>query len=423
MRDATPSVASPLWANLVLTFLASIGTGILWSGVSFIAKHEFDYSAELNYVLYLVTALTYVAAAFASGPMTRFLGRWISPRAFLAWLLLVQAMVCVLPLVVLHHVTLWFVACVTSVIAALLWPIVESYLTAGRHGRDMRSAMGWWNMTWTISVAVAMLMLAPFIGGERAILGIVALGPVSLIALLALPWFTRAPGHHDETMHTSSITMEYPLLLRSVRMLLPMSYLLIGAVSPLMPYRLHDLEVALSAETPVTATWMIVRVFAIALMWKLAFWHGRWGTLLLGGTTMTIGFAAIVFAPTLMVLLIGLSLLGAGQGVVYYAALYYAMSVGKAQVDAGGTHEGLIGLGYAMGPVSSLVGKQLPSLPGLAMGTAGGIVTAVTFAMTCAAVPALWPYVLARRQRRRLHGEALRAERGAPDEECRSAQN
>lgn len=400
--EQSAAIASPLSANLILTFLASIGTGVLWSGISFIAKHEFDYPQWLNYTLYIVTAATYVVAALASGPVTRFVGRWVSPRAFIGWLLIIQAVASVLPLFILDHLILWFVACVTSIVAALLWPIVESYLSAGRHGREMRSAMGWWNMTWTSSVAAAMLMMAPFITAQWSILGVVALAPLSIAAMCALPWFTRSPGHHDEAMWSASVTTEYPLLLRSVRVLLPMSYLLIGAVSPLMPYRLEDIEVPLWTETPATATWMFVRVVAIALMWRITFWHGRWGTLLLGGVTMTLGFAIIVLSPTLVFLLIGLGLLGAGQGIVYYAALYYAMSVGRAEVDAGGVHEGLIGLGYLLGPLASIVGTRLPVLPGLALGPAGGIVSAVTFAVACASIPAVWPYALARRQRKRL---------------------
>jgi hypothetical protein len=174
-----------------------------------------------------------------------------------------------------------------------------------------------------------------------------------------------------------------------------------------MPYRLDDLEVELWMETPVTATWMIVRVGAIALMWRVTFWHGRWGTLLLGGVTMTLGFAFIVLGPTLMMLLVGLALLGSGQGVVYYAALYYAMSVGRAEVDAGGVHEGLIGFGYMMGPLASVLGERLPALPGIAIGTAGGVVSAVTCVVAGASIPAVWPYLRARRQRRRLRDRRL----------------
>ena len=45
----------------------------------------------------------------------------------------------------------------------------------------------------------------------------------------------------------------------------------------------------------------------------------------------------------------------------YYAALYYAMSVGRAKVDAGGTHEALIGGGYMFGPLVGLMTLQASS--------------------------------------------------------------
>ena len=48
-----------------------------------------------------------------------------------------------------------------------------------------------------------------------------------------------------------------------------------------------------------------------------------------------------------------------GMGVTYYAALYYAMAVGRAEVNAGGTHEAFIGGGYAMGPLIGLATFQV----------------------------------------------------------------
>jgi hypothetical protein len=39
------------------------------------------------------------------------------------------------------------------------------------------------------------------------------------------------------------------------------------------------------------------------------------------------------------------------MGLTYYAALYYALAVGHAEVDAGGNFEALIGLGYCVGPL------------------------------------------------------------------------
>jgi len=391
---------SSLGAILLLTFLSSLGTGVLWSGLSFIAKHEFDYTAELNFLLYIATAVAYVIAALAAGRVTRVCQRWLSPRALLACILLIQAGVALLPLLWTSHMVLWVVGCATSVLAATLWPIVESYLAAGRHGRAMRSAMGWWNVTWTLAVAVALILMAPLISEQHALYAILALAPISLLTIPALIGFTSSPGMHDESMWRESITPEYPLLLRSSRILLPLSYLFIGAISPLMPYRLEDLGVQAISETPMTATWMLVRVVALAIMWQLHFWHGRWGTLLFGATAMVLGFGAIAAAPNVVVMMIGLTAFGVGQGVIYYAALYYAMSVGAAQVDAGGTHEALIGVGYSIGPATALLGMRLPGLLQLPITGGMGIIITVTSITALAIVPAIQPYQTARTLRK-----------------------
>lgn len=383
---------SSLTAILILTFLASLGTGVLWSGLSFIAKHEFDYTPEANFALFIATALVYIVSALAAGPVTRFLQHWLTARSVLAWVLILQALVALLPLVWTSHWVLWMVGGATSALAATLWPIVESYLSAGRHGRAMRSAMGWWNVTWTAAVAIALMLMAPLISEQHAVYAVVALAPTSLCALSTLLGFTPTPGAHDETLSRDSITAEYPLLLRSARVLLPLSYLLIGAISPLMPYRMEELGVEAMNETPLAATWMIARVGALALMWQLHFWHGRWGTLLTGGTLAIGGFAIIVAAPNVTMLLFGLIAFGVGSGVIYYAALYYAMSVGAAAVDAGGTHEALIGVGYAVGPAAAVAGLRLPGMLGLTTPEGSGIVASVTLLVALSALPVVRPY-------------------------------
>ena len=84
-------------------------------------------------------------------------------------------------------------------------------------------------------------------------------------------------------------------------------------------------------------------------------------------------------------------MLGAGLGIVYYAALYYAMAVGRAEVDAGGTHEALIGAGYTVGPSAGLLGTWL--------GGGAAIVGIVWGIVGLGAVAAARPYVKARRDR------------------------
>ncbi|MHC4219434.1 MAG: hypothetical protein ACYSU7_13390 [Planctomycetota bacterium] len=390
-HDATTDErATPLGAVLGLTFLCSLGTGVFWHGVPFIAKHTYEFSQTRNLLLAAAMGGIYTFGAFTAGRLARTVGRWLSPRSVLASCLAILAVVCVGPVTMEGEWALWLAALVGTWVTSVIWPIIESYLTAGRHGAQMRSAIGWFNMTWAPAVAIPLLAMAPILErhGEWAI---GAFGGVNLFGLVVLAWFGRRPGHHDLETADAHVGSEYRLLLRSARVLLPLSYVLNAAMNPILPYRFEELEVAVWWETPATATWILVRVLTFALLWRLAFWHGRWGTLLLGAAAMTVGFGLVVRGPNLQVMLVGFATFGAGLGVIYYAALYYAMSVGRAQVEAGGTHEGLIGAGYAVGPLTGLVGSAVAS--GL------GVVIAVWTLVGLAAVPAVRPYLLARRRR------------------------
>ncbi|MEC9158605.1 MAG: hypothetical protein VYB77_10820, partial [Planctomycetota bacterium] len=102
-----------------------------------------------------------------------------------------------------------------------------------------------------------------------------------------------------------------------------------------------------------------------------------------------VGFGLIAIGPNLASVLAGLALVGAGQGMIYYSAIYYALSVGHAEVDAAGTHESLIGLGYAAGPAVGLFGLMLGG------GAAVGWV--VLGAAGLATLPALRPWLTGRR--------------------------
>ena len=74
--------------------------------------------------------------------------------------------------------------------------------------------------------------------------------------------------------------------------------------------------------------------------------------MLLGAILLAGGFALVVGVPSLVAITIGLALFCIGHGIIYYAAIYYALRVGNAEVDAGGVHEALIGIGYVLGPLA-----------------------------------------------------------------------
>jgi len=382
--------------------LASFSTGVFWNGMPFIAKHDYGFVERDTFLLFFVVGLIYVAAALGAGELLRRVERRARPRTVLASIILLQSATCALAIIDAAWVV-WVVTMVTSALSALFWPIVEGYLAAGKAGARLRFAIGLWNVAWTGAVALSLILMAPFMSdaGGGARWAIVALGGANILGLAALAWFNAKPMDHGDESAGAEAGPEYPFLLHAARLMLPVSYILVAMISPLMPYRMEAIGVDVTWETTFTATWMIARVAAIIVMWRAAFWHGKWGTLLFAGAAMTTGFLLLVTAPGAPVMFAGLALFGAGQGIVYFAALYYVMSVGKAAVDAGGTHEGLIGVGYAAGPLLGLGSIVLVEAASATSETTLPLVriSMIAVVMLACAALALRPYLAARRSR------------------------
>lgn len=400
-----------LTAVCALSFLCSIGTGIVWTGIPFIAKHQYGFGEGTTLWLYLTLGATYVVGALSAGVGLRRLEDRLSPRGVLGMILVLAALASAALILTSASWMLWAAAISINMLCSWLWPIVESYLTAGRHGAAMRDALGVWNLTWTSAVLVSLLLMAPLVE-HHARMALVGTAGLYLLGLITLAWFGRAPGEHGDAGdddEEGANRREYPHLLHCSRLLLLSSYVLNSAMSPLLPFLIARLGVSGMAETPLAATWTAARVVIIALMWRAGFWHGRWGTLLLGGVGMAIGFAMILAASSIMTLIVGLTLLGSGMAIVYYATLYYAMTVGRAEVAASGKFEALIGLGYTAGPAAGLIGLRFADeFRNTTLGAHAGVVIMVWSIMLVASMLALRPYRAARRlrtQREAANGE------------------
>lgn len=402
---AVSAVPAPLWALAVVTWLNSLGSGILWSGIPFVTERQYGFTQGQNLALAIAESVTYVLVAITSGPLSRRLERafGLTPRGWLGCILVVQCAAALLALTGAAGVVAS--ACILSACGAALWPMMESYVSSGRHGAGMRRALGVFNVTWMSATGAAMLVMAPLVGTAYANLSLLALVPVSLVSLVIVRWFPARPApHSDEHAHTH-VAPSYPFLLRATRFIVPVSYVFVSLLGPVMPFLLRDLAMEDAWKTPMTSTWMFARMATVVVLAYATFWHGRWGALLLGGALVAGGFAAIIMATTPLAIFVGLACFGAGHGVIYYTGLYYAMAVGSAGVDAGGTFEALIGIGYVVGPLAGLAGNILHSA--IPVGDTGSgahtALLAVVGLVTAAGVaPALLPYLRCKQARGRV---------------------
>jgi hypothetical protein len=376
---------------LFVTFLGSVSGGAFWSGLFFVTARHYGFSATRNLVLGSAMGLAYAAFALGAGSLIKRLEGRLSPRSVVLLAFGGQAVAAALPLFFPHaEALLWIVGVLGVAASALAWPIVESFLSAGRHGAELREALGKFNVTWTSAVATA-LLVAPVVGAHNVLWTVAVTAVTNLVAMAGLLAFPSHPASHDADDARAHVGSEYPFLLRASLWLLPLSYVLSATLSPVLPHRLAALGVGARVETWAGATWMLARSVTLIAMWKTRFWHGRWATLLGGVVALVTGLALMLLSPKLTLALTGLALFGAGMGVLYFTAIYYSMSVGHAAVHAGGTFEALIGVGYFVGPALGIAGA-LTGLPALTVGLTWGCVGLVS-------VPAARSYRAALRAR------------------------
>lgn len=355
----TTARAAPLWVVLLITVLGSMGTGAATNGLYFVADQMHGFTRAQNLWLGVVIGATFIPSAFLSGRTVRFFGRrcGLNERAVLVLTLTLLTACCVFAGLVTAPWATWVFAATFAPLTGVLWPVVESFLSGGRRARNLRNATGRFNYAWAGAVFLSYWCMKPLLAWDPATVyfGLASVHALAALSALLLPPFParHGPGAHK---HDHDERARYTRLLACFRLLLMGSYVLNSAMTPILPARFEDLGVAEKSNRVLyVSAWMGARVVAFVVLERWHGWHGRRRTLVWAGVMMAGGFAGVLLAPTVWWAVVALVLLGIGIGTAYAAALYYAMEVGDARVDAGGAHEAMIGIGYAVGPLASLV--------------------------------------------------------------------
>jgi hypothetical protein len=349
-------------AALAVTWLGSLGTGAATNGVYFVADQRYGFSPLDNLLLGLALGAVYVGGAFSSGPATRLLTRrlGLSQRTSVMLILSLLALSCAVAGWADRGWIVWLFVIVFAPLTGMLWPLVESFLSSGRRGAELRRIAGHFNLAWASAVFAAYLFMKPLLEVNAAMVfwGLAIVHALCVPLVFAFPCSAKphAEAAHE---HDPEERAQYRRLLHCFRLLLVGSYILFSAATPLFPARFTALGVADADRVLYASTWMAARVATFILMQRWHGWHGRRQTVFWAAALMTVGFSALFVVPTAELMLPALALFGIGIGATYAAAFYYAMEVGDAEVDAGATHEGMIGLGYTFGPMAGLVAVGL----------------------------------------------------------------
>ena len=367
-----------------ITFLESFAAVLLQRAIFFYTKDRLDFSDLANLCLALVAGVTYVAGALLSHAISARAGERRTLWAVIAGQLLVSGIVAgfvhVVADVAATSVLLFVAIGVLGALMGVKWPLIESYTSAGLAPAASARAIGRFNFAWASSIPVSLAVAGPLIATSRWALFAVA-GTINAVSLVLIVPLGRRPVHlppdHPERPDTRQVR-HLARLATAARWIMLASYSGLWILGALMPGVFRELHFRARSATALFGLTDLARLLAFVVLGAWTAWHGRRAGLLRAMIFLPAGFCLMLSAPNLAVVLLGELLFGLGAGEAYYAALYYAMVVKNASVDAGGVHEGLIGLGFVIGPAAGLIGLALaPVLRGQQRGVLA--VAAVVF--------------------------------------------
>jgi len=380
---------------LVVTFIESLATVLVERGIYFYAYEHLAFSNAMNLSVALSLGVAYIVGALASGPASTRVGE----KRLLRWTLVGQCLCHAVPVVAPSVAAVFGVSIGIGLLNGLKWPLIESYVAAGRTRQAAARSIGLFNIAWSASVPLALWVTGPFLAlrlpghwfGPGAVLFIVA-GAVNLVSLALIGPLSQRPIHAsgaDPDRWSAFQHARLRSMLASSRWSMLAAFCLLFVVAPLMPAILIDrlgLETVWAA--PFSSVIDGVRLATFVVLWRTTVWHHRPVWLAVAACGVPAGFVLIMAGGGLGFVLLGQVVFGAAMGLAYYSALYYAMLAQNASVDAGGVHEGLVGLGFFLGPLFALMGSRLAaSLGGLTTGVLVGVGPLVALCLFAA----VWP--------------------------------
>jgi hypothetical protein len=343
---------------LVLSFVESFGTILLERAIYFFSHEVLGYSRAQNLSLALVFGVAYAAGAALSHGAARRLG----DRAALVMTLVVLLGLHVAMGVAPYGALLAPAFAAVGFFEGAKWPIVESYIGAGLEPEQQLGAVGRFNVSWALAIPLALAVSGPLIASGTPGLLFVLAALANVLALGLVKSLPPAAPHLDAAHPSRGVAADlgrYEALLTSSRWTMLSSYALMFLLAPLLPEVFQRLGRPVAEATLWASSMDVVRVLTFGALAVFHGWRGRKSPLLFGAIGLPLGFAAVLAGDSIATVVLGEIVFGVLAGVTYHSALYYALVVKNAAVDAGGGHESLIGLGLALGPGVGLVGNYL----------------------------------------------------------------
>ncbi len=343
---------------LRLTLLENLASALIQIALFYFTTRLLGFSPAENLALAVVHGGVYTGAALLSARWSA----WLGERRGLAVLLAGQVVLAGLLAAFPTRAMVWGVTPMLLALYGMKWPIVETYVTAGKTPREAAGALGRFNLVWSGAVAGATMGAGSLMTWSPGALFVVSAGATCLSLPLLFAVASARAEHLAADHPERPVGMETARLaglLSSARWSMLLSYAFLQVINPLMPTVLEGLGVGLAWATVVGATPLLARWVTFGVLGAWPGWHGRrWP---LAGTAVALPIAGLVVidGSSLGGLIAGAVVFGAAAGTAYFASLWYATTLENAAVDAGGHHEAVIGAGFLVGPVLGTVAARM----------------------------------------------------------------
>ncbi len=315
-----------------------------------------------NLILALISGITYIIGA----QLSHRLEKKISHKKAMLIFLLLQFLTPFLSAFYHSFIQLNVLFSVFAFANGMTWPFAESYASAGLDRKTASSSIGIYNICWSTAIPLALFLSGWLIAKTETYFFFFVCGGVSLsfIPVLFLPM--NIP--HKKTINEFNNNNEENIdgiekLVFSSRCSMFFSYCIIQLLNSLLPGKFYSLNISLGIAGIAAGLIDVSRIIGFIFMSRTHYWHGNKLSLILASPALAIGFFICMFATKLSIIVVGEILIGLFAAISYYAALFYAMHMKKASVNAGAIHESIIGLGFVLGPIVGIISEKLILIP------------------------------------------------------------
>jgi MFS family permease len=318
----------------------------------FYARDRFQASASLIGWLAAVPHLCYFSGCFALRPLYRLL----LPRYSLILATAAAAVLLVCMLLVRSLPLLFILYGLFGFSLSLFWPPLMGWLSFGKEERELNTALGRFNLSWSggniIAPFVAGYLLQRGIGVPFRAAAVIMAGVFLTVLITSL----IAPGIRqdrqkepirggEEKFEDRSTPLRYPAWIG-----LFASYVILGITMSAFLLYLRE-EIGLS-ETRIGMLILIRALFTtlgFLLLMRLSFWHYKSRLMVLGQGSIIVAVALIIFLRSFFGLSLAMALFGLLFALSYNNSLFHGVSGSLRRSTRMAVHEGLLTAGMVIG--------------------------------------------------------------------------